>query len=224
MRDMGSGEAGWALVVPVKRLELAKTRLGPPYDALRRDLALAFALDTVAAALGSTQVRGVVAVTDDPQAAAQLRDIGAYVVADEPAAGLNPALSHGSRIAAGRHPGSGTGALSADLPALRRGALARALQLAAEDAPAAFVRDVHGTGTTLVLAAAGRPLQPLFGPGSARRHVDAGHVDIVAEHDVAGGLDSLRLDVDTAADLDLAIGLGVGPRTAAVLRRLDVEG
>ncbi|NKY79677.1 2-phospho-L-lactate guanylyltransferase, partial [Nocardiopsis dassonvillei] len=54
----GCGEQGgaprpgarWSLVVPVKRLGRAKTRLAPVAGGRREDLALAIACDTVAAA------------------------------------------------------------------------------------------------------------------------------------------------------------------------------
>ena len=59
----------WCLVVPVKRLALAKTRLAAVAGPHRIDLALAFALDTVEAALGCDLVLTVVAVTDEPDAA-----------------------------------------------------------------------------------------------------------------------------------------------------------
>lgn len=206
----GAGE-DWCLVLPVKRLEVAKSRLGTSYGELRPELALAFALDTAAAALAASRVRGVVAVTDDARAASQLRELGATVVADEPDAGLNPALRHGLRAATALHPGCGTGALSSDLPALRPAELDLALRRAAGHL-SAFVRDHAGRGTTLVLAAPGAALLPEFGTDSARRHLDAGHHEVEA-HD----LRTLRLDVDTPADLDVAVALGVGPRTAAVL-------
>ena len=59
----------WCLVVPVKRLALAKTRLAEVAGEHRVDLALAFALDTVTAALACDDVRAVVVVTDEPDAA-----------------------------------------------------------------------------------------------------------------------------------------------------------
>lgn len=204
----------WFLVVPVKRLEVAKTRLGPPYDGARQDLARCFALDTVAAALSSPPVLAVVVVTDDASAAGAMRDLGAEVVPDEPDAGLNPALSHGAEVAAARHPGCGAGALSSDLPALRPAELTAALARAAEHA-ASFVRDADGEGTTLVTARGPTALRPLFGPDSARRHASSGHHEITG-----GGLDSLRRDVDTADDLAAALALGVGPCTTGALRRL----
>src|SRR4051794_26682430 len=53
----------WGIVVPVKRLTIAKTRLQSYGDAVRQDLALAFALDVVAAGLGCDLVEAVLVVT-----------------------------------------------------------------------------------------------------------------------------------------------------------------
>lgn len=215
---MPIAEVRWTLVVPVKRLALAKTRLGPPYSPYRRELALAFALDTTAAALATPAVAAVVAVTDEPEAARLLRALGAYVVADEPAAGLNPALRHGASVAAARDRESGTGALSADLPALRPeelGAVLAGAGALVEQAASAFLPDAHGSGTTLVLAGPEVGLHPLFGPDSALAHAQAGHAEITG-----GGFPTVRRDVDTAADLDAAILLGVGPHTSAALEPL----
>lgn len=208
---MAAGLDGWCLVLPVKRLAVAKSRLGPPYAGARQQLALAFALDTARAALDTPGVLGLVAVTDEPDAARLLRAIGAEVVPDEPGAGLNPALGHGAAAAALRFPGAGTGALSADLPALRPAELATALRRAT-GSRSAFVRDRSGSGTTVVLAAAGIPLRTAFGADSAARHLAAGLTEIESSD-----LPTLRLDVDTAQDLEHALLLGVGPRTAAVL-------
>jgi 2-phospho-L-lactate guanylyltransferase len=210
-----SSEGGrWCLVLPVKRLAVAKTRLGPPYDTARRALALAFALDTAVAALASPAVRAVVVVTDEPEAARLLREQGAMVVRDEPDAGLNPALSHGAAAAARAYPGCGVGALSADLPALRPAELTRALCRAGSRARC-FLRDAEGTGTTLVLASVPDDLRPAFGPDSAGRHAAAGITEIEGED-----LESVRRDVDTAADLARARELGVGPHTTRLLARL----
>ena len=205
---------GWVLVVPVKRLAVAKSRLGPPYAELRSRLALAFAEDTVAAALATPVVAGVVVVTDEPAAARRLSEIGAYVVPDTPNAGLNPALRHGAQVAVEQWPGRGTGALSADLPALRAEELERALRRAA-DHRAAFLRDGDGRGTTLTAAGPGALLEPLFGVDSASRHLAAGHAEVLGDD-----MNSARQDVDTAPDLDVARRLGVGAATARVLAEL----
>jgi 2-phospho-L-lactate/phosphoenolpyruvate guanylyltransferase len=201
----------WSIVVPVKRLTLAKSRLMPQASRSRSRLALAFAGDTVQAALACEMVRAVVAVTSDQDAAAELRQIGARVVADGPEAGLNPALEFGAQAAREDWPGHGVAALSADLPALRPAELGRALSIAAEH-HRAFVADAGGSGTTLLSCLPRVELCPQFGPGSARRHLDSGAYLIED-----AGLQSLRRDIDTAADLRAARLLGLGPRTSALL-------
>ena len=65
MQDAGTSTSEWVVVVPVKRLDRAKTRLSTRPAPERRALALAFALDTVRAAITCPGVVGVVVVTDD---------------------------------------------------------------------------------------------------------------------------------------------------------------
>jgi 2-phospho-L-lactate/phosphoenolpyruvate guanylyltransferase len=204
----------WCLVLPVKRLAVAKTRLGPPYAGLRRSLALAFALDTTVAALACPLVASVQVVTGDLEASQALAAVGAAVTHDQPDAGLNPALAHGAALAAATHPGAAVGTLTADLPALRPAELGVLLAAAASHARA-FVRDAEGTGTTLLLARDAADLRPMFGPGSADRHARSGAVEIAAERSR-----SVQRDVDTAADLDDALALGVGTFTGRLLGRL----
>src|SRR6266536_2202457 len=126
----------WTLVVPVKRLTEAKSRMAAAAGPLRPALALAVAADTVAAALAAARVGAVVVVTDDPVAAPELTGLGAVVIPDEPDGGLNPALAHGAEYARKAFPGCGVGALSADLPALRPAELTRVLEAAAAAAQA----------------------------------------------------------------------------------------
>jgi 2-phospho-L-lactate/phosphoenolpyruvate guanylyltransferase len=198
------------VVVPVKRLGLAKSRLyavGRPRPE-HEELALSLALDTVSAALAAPGVARVLVVTDDPAAAAAVTASGAVVLPDEPDAGLNPALAYGATVAARTAPADGVALLSADLPALRPAELDAALALAA-GYERAFVPDADGTGTTLLATAPGLPVRPRYGPGSARAHRAAGAVEL------AGDWPTLRHDVDTAADLRAAASLGLGPATTA---------
>lgn len=204
----------WAVVVPVKLLSRAKSRLAEAAGSLRERLALALAVDTVTAALACTRVRGAVAVTDDPLAGQELEQAGARVVPDEPDSGLNAALRYGAARAAAAAPGVGVAALSADLPALRPDELARVLD-AAPGHEVAFVSDAAGSGTTLYATAPGVTLAPAFGPGSRRRHAEAGAHELDLD-----GIESVRRDVDTPADLRRALKLGVGHHTAEVARLL----
>src|SRR5215217_3761206 len=95
----------WSIVVPAKRLAVAKTRLRPVTGSLdgsaHAELVLALLTDTVAAAVACSCVAEVLVVTDEPAAADAVRPFGVRIVADEPDRGLNPALEHGARNATG---------------------------------------------------------------------------------------------------------------------------
>ncbi|POX55173.1 2-phospho-L-lactate guanylyltransferase [Streptomyces sp. Ru71] len=209
----------WTLVIPLKPLALAKSRLADTAaDGVRPGLALAFALDTVAAALDCPAVSDVAVVTNDALAGRELAALGARIVPDEPAAGLNAALTHAAAAVRAVLPHSPLAALNADLPALRPVELSRVLKTA-EVFPRAFLPDAAGIGTTLLAAAGNRELRPAFGPDSRARHRAGGAVELPLE-----SVDSVRQDVDTGDDLRAALALGVGPRTAAVAARLLIPG
>ena len=199
----------WGVVVPVKRLSLAKSRLWSYGDERRQALALAFAADVVVAA---REVAQVLVVTDDEQAAAVLRALGARVVADDPDAGLNPALEHGAELLRRNQPGLGVATLSADLPALRPADLAAVLALMPPGGRG-FVSDFAGTGTTLLAAGPGALLTAAFGTGSRTGHLGSGAVELTA----AAGL---RRDVDTPEDLEAAVALGLGQHTTVAVQGL----
>jgi 2-phospho-L-lactate/phosphoenolpyruvate guanylyltransferase len=208
------------LVVPVKRLAAAKSRLrgaadsagsggtGDPVAHIR--LALALTLDTVAAARRASRVRTVLVVTADRTVAATLVAEGVEVV-DDPLVGLNAAYERGAGVLRERDPAAAVAALQADLPALRPNELDEAVAAALAVGSRAFTADADGTGTTFLLAAAGVELEPRFGGGSAARHAASGAVALDGEWP------SLRRDVDTPADLITARRLGVGTNTLAAL-------
>ncbi len=202
------------LVVPVKRLAAAKSRLrgaaGAGGAAAHSRLALALTLDTVAAARASTRVRVVLVVTADRTVAAVLGALGVEVAGD-PLVGLNAAYDRGAAILRERDPGAAVGALQADLPALRPHELDAAVAAALAVGRRAYTADADGTGTTFLLAAAGSDLDPRFGGGSAARHAASGAVPL------DGAWPSLRRDVDTPADLEVAQRLGIGAHTRAAL-------
>ena len=214
MREDGTpGTPGtqWVVVVPVKRLERAKTRLSTRPAPQRRALALAFALDTVRAALDCGDVVAVVVVTDDEDVRAAVAPLGATCVADAPDSGLNDALTHGVYVVRGDRADAWVAVLAADLPALRPDELDRALR-AASVVPRAFVSDASGIGTTLLTARPGTELDARFGPRSRAAHAASGAIDLEP-----GPVPGLRRDVDTEVDLWDAARLGVGSSTAALL-------
>jgi 2-phospho-L-lactate guanylyltransferase len=200
----------WSLVIPVKVLARAKSRLTGITGPRRAALALAMAADTVASAVACPAVGAVIVVTDDIAAGTALGALGALVVPDQPGAGLNQALVFGAGYAAARWPGRGRAGLAADLPALDPAEIGRALAEAGRW-PEAFVPDAAGSGTTLYTAGPATAFCPRFGPGSRDRHRACGAAELDLP-DVPG----LRRDVDTRGDLRDAALLGLGPRTAAL--------
>ena len=197
----------WSVVVPAKRLALAKTRLGPTGTRAEHEaLVLALLGDTLGAAAAARAVDQLWVVTDDPRTAALAAGLGARVVPDSPDAGLNAALAHGAATTGVRC----VAALHSDLPALRPAELDDALGRAAV-VPRSFVADADGTGTTL-LAVTDGDLRPAFGRGSAAAHAAGGAVALT------GDWPGLRRDVDTVEHLAVARALGTGPRTAASAR------
>ncbi|MER5353901.1 2-phospho-L-lactate guanylyltransferase [Kitasatospora sp. NPDC002551] len=206
--------AGWSLVLPLKPLARAKSRLAPFAGPHRPDLALSFALDTVGAALAAPGVGRVLVVTRDAGAGARLAALGALIVDDEPGGGLNEALAHGAATALLLAPRAPLAALSADLPALRPDELARVLG-AAPATGRAFLADAPGVGTTLLACAPGSVLAPAFGGGSRARHAAGGARELRLPR-----VESVRRDVDTGEDLAEALALGVGPHTTALAARL----
>jgi 2-phospho-L-lactate guanylyltransferase len=238
-----SARVSWTVLLPVKVLARAKSRLAVLAGDRRRELALAFASDTVTAVIACPEVARVVVVTSDPAAGPLLAALGAIIVADEPAdrsdrretrgtpSGvdlapdlgvqdlLNAALRHGAAVAARRWPGTGLAALTADLPAMSPAELATALR-AAGTVPggAAFVPDAAGVGTTLYAVPPGGEFLPLFGGASRARHAAAGATEL-AIADTTG----LRRDVDTPDDLREALELGAGPFTRAVAADLFTD-
>lgn len=205
----------WVVVVPVKTLASAKSRLAELAGDLRPALALAMAVDTVSAAARTDGVAEVIVVTADPDVAAGVSAF-ATPVTEEPR-GLIAAFEFGIATARKRHAERKVALLVSDLPALRPNELELALRHAALGN--LVVADAAGTGSTLLASPTPALLRPAFGDGSLARHRDLG----AAPLDPAGtlGLFGLRQDVDTPADLEAALALGVGNATAAVVHELD---
>jgi 2-phospho-L-lactate/phosphoenolpyruvate guanylyltransferase len=198
----------WRLVIPVKDQLAAKSRLHPPHGVARADLAHAFALDTITAAVAGMPPAHLVVVTSDDLTAAFVRDQGALVIADQ-GHGLNAALRQGighvERVL-GLGP---TAVLLGDIPTLRTQDLIAALSACAAH-PRALVPDASGTGTVLLSALSPQDLHPRFGVHSALEHArDSVRLDL--------DLPALRTDVDDDEALRRALALGVGRHTAAVL-------
>jgi 2-phospho-L-lactate guanylyltransferase len=196
------------LIVPVKRLDRAKSRLRGAF-ANHEGMVLALLLDTVTAASETPGVRRLLVVCEDERVPSALRDTGVECVLEHGLPGLNPALEFGASVLRADDRRAVIGALQADLPALRSAELAEAL--AEAGGRRAFCADRAGTGTTLLLSAPGHPLDPHFGAGSAAAHAASAAIAVTA------AVPSLRCDVDTTEDLAVACALGPGPRTSTLV-------
>lgn len=207
-------DADIAVVMAVKRLTAAKTRLAPVLSATARgDVVLAMLVDTITAALAVPVVRSVLVVTPDDEAATAARRLGAQTLSDPTPQGhpdpLNNALV--SAEAAARRGSSNIVVLQGDLPALKPLELAEAAE-AARAYPRSFVADRQRTGTA-ALFSFGVALDPRFGTGSAQRHRQSGAAELT------GAWPGLRSDIDTPEDLAAARALGIGPATAQAIAR-----
>lgn len=209
----GSGDVG--LIIAVKRLGAAKTRLAPAFAAGGRgDVVLAMLVDTIRAAIAVPSVRTITVVTPDDVAARVAQELGARVFPDPTAVGhgdpLNNAIAATEVFIRAETPN--VGVLQGDLPALLTTELAEAIAVAGGHARS-FVGDRHGTGTS-ALFAFGTALRPRFGTGSTRRHADSGAVEL------RGAWPGLRCDIDTPDDLSTALRLGMGTATRAAIAQV----
>jgi 2-phospho-L-lactate/phosphoenolpyruvate guanylyltransferase len=202
------------LVIAVKRLAAAKTRLAPVFSAATREgVVLAMLVDTINAALSVAALETVTVVTPDQIAGEAARGLGARVLADPTPDGhrdpLNNAIVAAEDVV--RETTPNIVALQGDLPALQPQELAEAIT-AARGYRRSFVGDRHGTGTA-ALFAFGVALEPQFGPDSARRHQHSGAIELT------GAWPGLRCDIDTPDDLLVARRLGVGAATTQAIGR-----
>lgn len=201
----------WSIVIPVKGDADAKSRLRVDHE-LRSALALAFAIDTVAAAVAVRSVTEVIVVAP-PSLDALFRKLGARRVDERIDAvpgesRLNGAVCEGLRRV--RDPKNNTAVLLGDLPRLQSSELADALSLASS--PRSFVPDASGSGTVLITARAGYRHLPRFGAMSAARHRAAGYLPLCVSP-----RSGLRRDVDTIADLGSDDDRGFGRATREAL-------
>ncbi|CAN5164170.1 2-phospho-L-lactate guanylyltransferase [soil metagenome] len=203
---MSTSDPDHVVIVPIKPPGLGKSRLGELPN--RRELAAAFAMDTLSACLSAGSVRQVLVVTDDAALASQVSAMGCWAIPDGVTGDLNESLRQAALEATRRWPDLIPVALCADLPGLRPADLDAALSESRGDP--VFVADAEGVGTTTYSARI-TAFAPHFGVGSAAAHVASG------ARPIQGALESLRRDVDTSGDLDAAVALGVGPATHTVL-------
>ena len=199
-------------VLALKPATHAKSRLAVP-DPLRRRLAWTMARDTLAAL--SEALRHVLVVSDQPALETQLRRAGlpVEVISESGHVGMNSALSWGAKAL--QVQGFTTiVACVGDLPALRPASILQILD-ASRAHSRSFVADASGVGTTFLVAHKVE-LAPQFQGRSAAAHYASGAANLSTTA-IGSPIADARRDVDTEADLAVAIGLGVGQATGALV-------
>lgn len=205
-----------AAVVPVKTLEMSKTRLLARLgeDGTRR-LSLAMLEDVVEALLAVPRLARVAVTTPDPEVAAAARAAGAEaLLRDEP--GLNAAVE---AAAAELAPGAEDGALVVlgDVAGVRPQEVETLLDEAPERG--VVLAASHDGGTAALLRVPRDVVPAAFGPDSAKAHRELALRAGVELREVA--LPSLAIDLDEPVDLDAFLrGAGLGARTRGVLEEL----
>jgi 2-phospho-L-lactate/phosphoenolpyruvate guanylyltransferase len=207
-------------ILPVKRFERAKQRLGGTLsDGSRWALAEAMVTDVLVALRRAKSVNHVLMVTSEPRAESLAIGWGADVIADPQERSHSNAAMLGIRAAVER---GATRMLlvPGDCPSLD----ARDVdELLGAPAGVIVVPDRHGTGTNALVLDPPDAIEPAFGPGSCERHVGRAHeadVHVEVQH-----TPSLMLDVDTGEDLEvlqeaLAASTGGAAHTRGMLARL----
>jgi 2-phospho-L-lactate guanylyltransferase len=186
-------------VVPIKRFEYAKTRLQPLLNpAERRRLACLMAADVLRAAGEAQSITGIAVVTDDPEARALARAVGAEVLPDPQAESpsLCRAVSTAFEVLRGRGI-SDLLYLPSDVPQVTPACIDLLHRHCTEGVSVVAARQDGGTNALILCNGASIPLS--FGPGSSFRHAvqarQAGH-PITTLH-----IMELATDIDTPNDL-----------------------
>lgn len=178
------------VLVPVKSLHLAKSRVNLPL-AERRRVAATLVNHTLRTAAATVGADSLVVVTADDAVTALGRELGAHVIHD-PHGQLNPAVEDGIiALTATRD----VIVLVSDLPHLTQDDLVALLEAVAGSDRPLHVPDLAGTGTTTVSVP--RDLQPAmhFGPRSAEHFRTAGW------RTLRNAPFGLRADLDNLTDL-----------------------
>ncbi|EKF20892.1 2-phospho-L-lactate guanylyltransferase [Nitratireductor pacificus] len=209
--------SGYWAIVPVKRLDRAKSRLSLLLSrAERQELAGAMLRDVFDVLVGAERLSGIVVVTNDVQAAELASGIGASVVPDRLEAGTNEAVRQGLEWLLGRDcegaivvPGDVPFASPAEVDAVAGALDAHAVVL---------VPALRDGGTNMLGLRPSNLMEPAFGPDSFTRHLAmaraAGITPRVLHLEGAGH------DIDVSSDLFCSAEGGAAARTRAFLERL----
>ena len=192
-----------AAILPVKRFDRAKSRLGASVaETLRGQLARAMVADVLRALADTATIERTIVVTCEPSLAQTAREHGAQLLPDGDELSQSDAVTQGVRSALADGFERAL-CIPGDCPALDPVELEALLAANGPGSDGAaqvvIVPDRHGTGTNGLLLTPPDAISPSFGPGSCERHRGLA---------LAAGMSwrverppSLLLDIDTGADL-----------------------
>lgn len=198
-------ERVWA-IVPVKSLEVAKSRLAPALRPEERRALCLGMLEHVLGALAATRRIGHrVVVSPDPQVLSLARRRGGLPVRD-PGLELNDALRLGVAAALARG-AEAVMMLPVDLPLLRGRELKRLLARAVEEPCVVVARAAADGGTNALLVRPPGALEPCFGAKSFEAHCRQARERGISLHIFEAP--GLALDLDTPESLAAVQGGGL---------------
>jgi 2-phospho-L-lactate/phosphoenolpyruvate guanylyltransferase len=201
----------WTVIVPVKSLASAKSRMAEEYSA-PADLARAFLEDVLAAIADTAEVEQILIASRDPSVTHIARRHGAQIIDDSGHEGINAAVTWAAGFAPA---GTRIAVVVSDLPRLTSDSLSAALN-AAQEHEVAFLADAEGTGTTMWMAGSLSAFPPHFGANSRAAHTAMGAVDL-ALIDPDPRVEPARRDADTL-DALTADPSTLGPHTGRLVQ------
>lgn len=196
-KTIHGNENVWALV-PIKRLEHAKSRLAPFLDpGERRSLMRAMFRDVLATLSRVEALGGILVVTSDEEAASTAIMAGATTIPDPVEQGVNGAVQRGIDWLHANHK-AGMMVVPGDVPFITVPEVESVLH-ATKSSPVVIVPATRDGGTNILAVAPPVLFSPAYGPMSFARHVAAAR---------AAGVEPEILELEGAGhDIDLAVDL-----------------
>ena len=188
----------WA-VVPLKSAQHANSRLSSVLTSTERQcLFEAMLLDVLSALGDTTQLGGILAVTDCPVARRHFRRVGARLLNDPDEAGLNAAVSQAA-YALEQQGVESFLTVPGDTPAVTAVEIDRVASSINESRGLVLVPARDGRGTNCLAMSLPLMVPPLFGPDSVEAHITAARRQNIKAQLLS--LPGFGFDVDTPDDL-----------------------
>lgn len=187
------------VVVPCKKLHLAKRRLAPVLTAREcRSLVSTMVSDVLFVLSRAIEVSGILVVSSDPAVADLARSFGAHCLSDHSDEGLLAACA-GATAHLSTRGADGVMVVPGDLPLLRPGDIRQVVNTASVSPVVVLSPDNNDSGTNLVAMRPAGAIPYMFGENSFSLHVSAARSNKIEPIIVRS--ETLGLDIDTREDL-----------------------